>query len=79
MPFAAYSANYLLFGWALGLGEKRAIRNSMAVASGVNNIALVIVVSVLYFPAEVQRFMIMGEIVWIVAIPVYRIVLARLG
>jgi len=77
--FAAYSANYLLFGWALGFRETRITRNAMAVASGVNNIALVIVISVLYFSAEVQRLMIMGEIVWIAAIPVYRAVLSRIG
>lgn len=77
--FLVFSANYLLFGWALGYREKRGIRNAMAVASGVNNIALVIVISVLYFPPEVQRFMIVGEIVWIIAIPVYRVVLSRIG
>jgi predicted Na+-dependent transporter len=75
---AIYTINYLVLGWALGWRQLRGVRNAMAVTSGANNIALMLVLSVLYFPPKVQLLLVIGEVVWIVAIPVYRIFLARI-
>lgn len=73
-----FASNYLLWGWALGWRQPPAIRNAMAISSGANNPALMIVIAALYFPPEIQVLTVAGgEIVWILAIPVYRMFLTH--
>jgi predicted Na+-dependent transporter len=74
---AIYAINYLVLGWAIGRREPRNVRCAMAISSGANNIALVLVLSVLYFPQKVQMLMVIGEVAWVLAIPAFRIFLAR--
>ncbi len=76
---AIYALSYLVFGWALGKREPLAIRKAMGMTSGVNNIALAIVLSVLYFPLKVQLLMIIGEVVWILGIPAFNLFISRVS
>jgi len=75
---AIYALTYLGLGWFLGFKAPKSIRHAMAVTSGANNIALVIVIATLYFPPKVQLLMVLGEVVWILSIPAYRSVLKRI-
>ncbi|NDE91025.1 MAG: hypothetical protein EB059_07825 [Alphaproteobacteria bacterium] len=72
-----FALNYLVFGWMLGHRQPRDIQNAMAVCSGANNTALTIVLAVLYFPPQVTVLMVIAEIIWIIALPLYRMFYAR--
>ena len=67
-----YTSYVLVGGWWLGWRQPGEIRIAMASASGTNNIALVLVVAILYLPPNVQLLVISAEIVWILSIPVFR-------
>jgi bile acid:Na+ symporter, BASS family len=74
-----FAVNYIVFGWFLGRKEPANIQNAMAMTSGANNIALALVIAVLYFPPKVQILMAIGEAVWVLAIPVFRIFVTRVA
>lgn len=73
-----FALNYLLWGWALGWKQPLDVRNAMAITSGANNPALPIVIAGLYFPSKVQVLAIIAEVVWIIAVPLYRMFLTRM-
>jgi len=59
--------SFYLFGWCFPC-QDRSDRISCTTASGINNLALGITLSLLYFPAHVSVFMILCEISWLGAI-----------
>jgi len=68
---------FYLFGWFSSRSGHHKNRVSYALASGVNNTALGIVISFLYFPAPVSTFLVISELPWIFAMMGFRMYLAR--
>ena len=60
-------------GWALFFKSSKADRIALLFNSGANNVALGVVISFLYFPAETGVFFVVCEIIWVtILIPVRR-------
>lgn len=70
-------ALYFVVGWGISSGLGQSDRTSYALASGVNNTAMGIVVAYLYFPPEVSIFFVAAEIAWIFGMIFFRFFLDR--
>lgn len=70
-------AMYFLLGWVLSIGSPIGDRTSYALASGVNNTAMGIVVAYLYFPPEVSVFFVAAELAWVLGMIVFKFFLDR--
>jgi len=60
-----------LFGWLFNRNGGRATLLSYALCSGANNNALAISLALVYFPSQTVFFVIVSELVWVLAIPVF--------
>lgn len=69
---------YYLFGWWLFPRAPWRDRVSFALASGVNNTAIVIVLAYLYFSAEVSIFLVTSELAWVSSMVLFKYLLKRL-
>lgn len=69
---------FYLFGWFSSSRSNVKNRISYALASGVNNTALGIVISYIYFPSAVSTFLVVSELPWIFVMMIFRMTLARL-
>ncbi|HKJ66885.1 MAG TPA: hypothetical protein VKA68_02925 [bacterium] len=63
---------FYVFGWAGSFRSDLSNRISFAIGSGVNNTALGIVISFLYFPTQVSTFLVISEIPWIIGIMLFQ-------
>ncbi len=71
ISLAAFLVFYL-FGWTASVRGGQSKRVSFTIGSGVNNNALGIVISFLYFPSQVSTFLVISEIPWIVGIMLFK-------
>ena len=63
---------YYLFGWFASLKGIIMNKISYALASGVNNTALGIVLGFLYFPPEVSIFLVTSELAWVFGMIIFK-------
>lgn len=63
---------FYLFGWIASIRGGQSKRISFTIGSGVNNTALGIVISFLYFPSQVSTFLVISEIPWILGIMLFK-------
>ena len=68
---------YYAFGWLLFPRSPWRDRVSFALASGVNNTAIVIVLAYLYFSAEVSIFLVTSELAWVGSMVLFKYLLHR--
>lgn len=62
-----------LFGWCVLFKASKADKVALFFSSGANNVALGVVVSFLYFPAQMGVFFVVCQVVWVlVLIPIHR-------
>lgn len=72
--FAALAVSFLIFlalyaiGWLFTCRAARKYQIAFVLSSGLNNISLGIVLSALYFDADVAIFMVVANISWVIAI-----------
>ncbi|MBI1327393.1 MAG: hypothetical protein GC136_07085 [Alphaproteobacteria bacterium] len=72
-----YPVLYLV-GWFFAFHDERRTKITKALASGAMNVSLAIGIALLYFPPKVTAFLIVSDLVWFAAIPVFRRVLPYL-
>lgn len=70
-------ALFFVVGWTLSRGIEIGDRASYALASGVNNTAMGIVVAYLYFPPEVSIFFVAAEPAWVFGMILFKLFLDR--
>jgi BASS family bile acid:Na+ symporter len=70
-------ALYFVVGWSINRGVAIGDRASYALASGVNNTAMGLVLAYLYFPAEVAVFFVAAELAWVLGMVVFKLFLDR--
>lgn len=63
---------YYLFGWLVFRGAPLENRVGYALGSGVNNIAIVIVLATLYFSPEVTTFLVSAELAWVTSMVIFK-------
>lgn len=68
---------YYAFGWWVFPANPRRERITFALGSGVNNTAIVIVLSYLYFSHEVSTFLVTSELAWVGSMATFKYVLHR--
>jgi hypothetical protein len=73
--FLLASALYaLLFvvGWCAGKHRSVMLSKSLALCSGSNNIALAAAIAAMYFPPSVVLFTVVGDVVWVCAVGLFK-------
>jgi len=70
---------YYAFGWWIYHRSRYRDRIAYALSSGVNNTAIVIVLSYLYFPPEVATFLVTSELAWVGSMVAFKRVVHRSG
>lgn len=70
-------AVYFFTGWGISIGMALDSRTSYALASGVNNTAMGIVIAYLYFPPEVSIFFVAAELAWVFGMIFFKFFLDR--
>lgn len=71
---------FYYFGWLFsGKNSKTSHKISYSLSSGATNTALGINLSLIYFSKDTAFFMVLSEFVWVLAIPVFSIILKKLN
>jgi predicted Na+-dependent transporter len=60
-----------LFGWLYHRGRDQKPKVTYSLCSGANNNALAISLALVYFPTETIFFVIVSQLIWVVAIPIF--------